>query len=170
MKLKAVRSSVKSFLKTSRTVTNHQTLKGLLTPNKILISLYHKNRKLKIGILKPSCSAKWDNSGFFVGDCLRPWGDFYYFSLRSSQRLKKSFQCCCFFFLSVFSSGSHFVQHTTKNLAACLFVCLLAACLFGFYFTETQYRSYGNISALLVEEDLRCRTWVEPQTFPKLAG
>jgi hypothetical protein len=29
-------------------------------------------------------------------------------------------------------------------------------CLFGFYVTLTQYRSYDNVSALLVEEDLRC--------------
>jgi hypothetical protein len=27
---------------------------------------------------------------------------------------------------------------------------------FGFYVTSTQYRSYRDIPALLVEEDLRC--------------
>jgi hypothetical protein len=31
-----------------------------------------------------------------------------------------------------------------------LFVC------FGFYVTSTQYRSYRDVPALLVEEDLRC--------------
>jgi hypothetical protein len=33
---------------------------------------------------------------------------------------------------------------------SCLFVC------FGFYVTSTQYRSFGGVPALLVEEDLRC--------------
>jgi hypothetical protein len=31
-------------------------------------------------------------------------------------------------------------------------------CLFGFYVTPTQYRSFGDVQALLVEEDLRCRS------------
>jgi hypothetical protein len=29
-------------------------------------------------------------------------------------------------------------------------------CLFGFSVTLTQYRSYGDVPALLVKEDLRC--------------
>jgi hypothetical protein len=29
-------------------------------------------------------------------------------------------------------------------------------CLIGFYVTLTQYRSYNTVTALLVEEDLRC--------------
>jgi hypothetical protein len=49
---------------------------------------------------------------------------------------------------------------------------------FGFYVTSTQYRSYRDVPALLVEEDLpfralfqaRTSTWVEPPTFRKLAG
>jgi hypothetical protein len=36
----------------------------------------------------------------------------------------------------------------------CLFVCLFV--YFGFYVTSTQYRSYRDIPALLVEENLRC--------------
>jgi hypothetical protein len=37
-----------------------------------------------------------------------------------------------------------------SQLQKCLFVC------FGFYVTSTQYRSYRDVPALLVEEDLRC--------------
>jgi hypothetical protein len=29
-------------------------------------------------------------------------------------------------------------------------------CLIGFYVIPTQYRTYGDVPALLVEEDLRC--------------
>jgi hypothetical protein len=32
----------------------------------------------------------------------------------------------------------------------------LFVCLIGFYVLLTQYRSYSDIPALLVEEDLRC--------------
>jgi hypothetical protein len=36
-----------------------------------------------------------------------------------------------------------------------LFVCLFV-CLIGFYVTQTHYRSYGDVPAFLVEEELRC--------------
>jgi hypothetical protein len=40
---------------------------------------------------------------------------------------------------------------TEKKKEVILFVCLI-----GFYISPTQNRSYGDVPALLVEEDLRC--------------
>jgi hypothetical protein len=48
--------------------------------------------------------------------------------------------------------------HTNEQYEK-LSICKLEAfvCLIGFYVTSTQYRSYyGDVRALLVEEDLRC--------------
>jgi hypothetical protein len=47
--------------------------------------------------------------------------------------------------------------------------------LIEFYLTSSQYKSYGEVPALLVEKDLECpsvheRSRVEPPTFRKLAG
>jgi hypothetical protein len=52
-------------------------------------------------------------------------------------------------FMLPYSKITQFIKILLRTFC-CLFVC------FGFYVTSTQYRSYRDVPALLVEEDLRC--------------
>jgi hypothetical protein len=48
------------------------------------------------------------------------------------------------------------LKRSYVNIQALLMKEDLMFVCFGFYVTLTQYRSYGDVPALLVEEDLRC--------------
>jgi hypothetical protein len=43
-------------------------------------------------------------------------------------------------------------------------VYIVVICLFGFHVTPKQYRSFGDVQALLVEKDLRCPSVNYPGT------